>query len=74
MSKYKEEMEDLTTTYNIEKLYFDHILIRDNWAGIHYRYRMENKQTRVKTVGDRMQFLQFEEISSNLKIILSWVK
>lgn len=71
MVKYKQEMETLTNTYNIKKLYFDHIIIRDNWAGIHYRYRMENIQTGEKTVGDRMQFLQFEE---NLKIIFSWIK
>ena len=71
MVKYKQEMETLTNTYNIKKLYFDHIVIRDNWAGIHYRYRMENIQTGEKTVGDRMQFLQFEE---NLKIIFSWIK
>jgi len=74
MAKYKEEMETLTQKNLIEKLYFDHIIIRDNWAGIHYRYRMKDRQTEEISVGDRMQFLKFEGEDSNLKIVSSWVK
>ena len=58
MKTYKDAMEALTENKTIKKLYFDNILVRDNWAAIHYRYRIEYKETNQKEVGDRMQFLK----------------
>ena len=74
MTEYKEAMQKLSEETIIEKLYFDNILIRDNWAALHYRYRSENKQTNEKYVGDRMQFLKFELKESGYKIVASWIK
>lgn len=73
LTKYKEEITQLTNEQTIKKLYFENILIRDNWAAIHYRYRIE-KQSGEKTVGDRMQFLKFENINGSLKIVASWIQ
>ena len=73
MTEYKEAMQKLSEETIIEKLYFDNILIRDNWAAIHYRYRSENKQTNEKYVGDRMQFLKFELKENGYKIVDSWI-
>ena len=70
MSKYKEEMEKLFAGEKIEKLYFDNILIRDDWAAIHYRYRKFNKTTNELTsFGDRMEFFKFERKKGDLKIV-----
>ena len=76
MVEYKEAMEKLLEEKSIEKLYFDNILIKDNWAVLHYRYsryRSENKQTNEKYVGDRMLFLKFELKEGGYKIVSSWI-
>jgi len=74
MTEYKEAMKTLVGKEDIKKIYFDNILIRDNWAGLHYRYTSVNLQTKEKTAGDRMQFLKFEQKENGLKIIGSWIK
>ena len=74
MDEYKTEIEELFSKEVIEKLYFDNILIRENWAGLHYRYRREIKETHEKSFGDRMQFLKFEEKEGVLKITGSWIQ
>ena len=74
MKTYKDAMVALTENKTIKKLYFDNILVRDNWAAIHYRYRIEYKETNQKEVGDRMQFLKFIEEGGNYKIQASWIK
>jgi hypothetical protein len=70
MEQYKEEMEKLCNEKTITKLRFDHVFIREDWAAIHYRYRYEGENY----VGDRMQFLKFQERGGALKIIASWVQ
>jgi hypothetical protein len=75
MTAYKTAMTDLAAQKTIEKLYFDNILVRDNWAAIHYRYRSTTTETNEKYVGDRMQFLKFKEESANTyKIEATWIK
>ena len=74
MDVYKIEIQQLFSKEKIEKLYFDNILIRDNWAGLHYRYRREIIETHAKSFGDRMQFLKFEEKDGILKITGSWIQ
>ena len=70
MDKYKKEMEELCKEKTIKKLNFDNILIREDWAAIHYRYRIDNENY----VGDRMQFLKFQEKDGALKIVASWIQ
>ena len=70
MDKYKEEMEQLCEEKTIKKLRFDNVLIREDWAAIHYRYRIEEENY----VGDRMQFLKFQEKDGALKIVASWIQ
>ena len=75
IKNYKEAMKQLDETYEIKKLYFDNILIRDNWAALHYRYRRVNRADNTAYVGDRMQFLKFvEEEGGNYKIEESHIK
>ena len=74
MKTYKDAMKALVENKNIKKLYADNILVRDNWAAIHYRYRIEYFQTNEKEVGDRMQFLKFREEGTSYKIEASWIK
>ena len=71
MNEYKGNMTELFNREKIEKLYFDNILIRDNWAGLHYRYRKKNQDNEVIDFGDRMEFLHF---NNELKITGSWIQ
>lgn len=74
MDEYKTEMDTLSKEKKIEKLYFDNILIRDNWAALHYRYRSTDLSNSEIYVGDRMQFLKFKQDGSGFKIEASWIK
>ena len=75
-AKYKVEIKELFKKYDIKKIFSDNVLIRDKWVGLHYRFtnttlKLDNN---VKTVGDRMQFLQFEKKDNVWKIIASFIK
>ena len=74
LPKYKEAIDELAQKKTIKKLYFDNILIRDDWAALHYRYRSIDKQTNAIYVGDTMQFLKFKEVGNTYKIVGSWIK
>ena len=75
MDEYKGKMTELFGREKIEKLYFDNILIRDNWTGLHYRYRRKKRDTEeLIDFGDRMEFWYFKEIDGILKITGSWIK
>ena len=74
MDVFKKEMEDLCKNHTIKKLYFDNILIRDNWAALHYRYTNYNSEDKSTNAGDRMQFLKFEKKDDSLKIVASWIQ
>ena len=74
LEEYKKEMEELTKTHTIKKLYFDNVLIRDNWAALHYRYTNYNSEDKTTFAGDRMQFLKFEQKDGILKIVASWIQ
>ena len=68
---YLNEIKDLFDEEEIKKLYFDNVLIRENWAAIHYRYRSRGKKNFKVRVGDRMEFFRF---NSDLKIIGNWIQ
>ena len=74
MSKYKTEMEELFEKYEIKKIFFDNFLIRDKWVGLHYRFTNTTLTIKEKTVGNRMEFLQFEKKGNDWKIIASFIK
>ena len=74
LSEYKNEMKNLIKTQKLKKLYFDNILISENWAALHFRYSLEELKTGEKTFGDRMQFLKFEKSGNSLKIVSSWIQ
>ena len=73
MSEYKSAMRALAKNENIKKLYFNNILIRDNWAAVHYYFTIEDLKKGIKNWGDKMQFLKFEDKDEGLKIISSWI-
>ena len=54
MSEYKIAMKILASNEDIKKLYFDSILICDEWAAIHYRFTSVDLITGEKDWGDRM--------------------
>ncbi len=74
MIEYKSEINSLFDREKIEKLYFNNILIRDDWAALHYRYRRVVTSTNEKSVGDRMQFLKFKQDGDEYIIEASFVK
>ena len=74
VKNYIGAIKELNETYDIKKLYFDNILIRDEWAALHYRYRRVNRADNTTYVGDRMQFLKFVEEDGNYKIEESHIK
>ncbi len=75
MAAYGTAMRRLVAQKTIKKLYFDNILVRDNWAAIHYRYRSITTDKKEKYVGDRMQFLRFKEVGgNNYKIEATWIQ
>ena len=74
LSEYKNEMKNLVKTQNLKKLYFDSMLISENWAALHFRYSLEELKSGEKTFGDRMQFLKFEKSGNTLKIVSSWIQ
>ena len=73
MNEYKGNMTELFNKEKIEKLYFDNILIRDNWTALHYRFKNKTIENNV-TTGDRMEFFKFEEIEGKLKITRNWIQ
>ena len=74
MEEYKTAMRTLASKQDIKKLYFFNILVRDDWAAIHYQFITKYATTNKKDFGDRMQFLKFKEEGSNYKIGASWIK
>ena len=75
MTEYKDEIRAFFESEKITKLYFDNILIRDNWAAIHYRYRRESKNNHRIKVGDRMEFFKFiKKGDGNFSIEANWIQ
>ncbi len=70
MTQYKEEITELFKNETITKLYFDNILIRENWTAIHYRYRSFHKKDITINFGDRMEFFKFV----NYTIVANWIQ
>lgn len=60
----KENFGKIRTT----KLYFDSMLIRDDWAAIHCRVVEEDLSTGEKTPDDRMEFLHFRNENGKLVV------
>ncbi len=67
-------MEKRVSAANIEKKYFDSILISADWAAIHYRYVNTDKETGERTPWDGMEFYRFEKDGDELKIAEAWTK
>ena len=74
LTEYKNEMKTLVKTQNLKKLYFDSLLISENWAALHYRYSLEELKTGEKAYGDRMEFIKFEKSGNSLKIVSTWIQ
>ena len=70
MTQYKDEITELFKNETITKLYFDNILIRENWTAIHYRYRSFHKKDITINFGDRMEFFKFV----NYKIVANLIQ
>ena len=57
---------------NTKRVYFDNLLVRDNWAAIHYQIvSTVNGEKEVKSV---MQFFRFVEDEDGMKIAEVWNK
>lgn len=73
VTDYKTAMRKLASEQEIKKLYFYNILVRDDWAAIHYQF-ITKYSSNKRDFGDRMQFLKFKEEGNNYKIEESWIK
>ena len=74
LSEYKAVMQKLMETENVQRLYFDSMLISGEWAAIHYRTVSRDPETDERIPGDRMQFLRFAKISDGVKVTACWTK
>ena len=75
MEQYRKEITELFENELITKLYFDNILIRENWTAIHYRYRSYNKKDISRRIGDRMEFFKFKIVENGIyKIVANWIQ
>ena len=72
LKEYKDYLRNEAETVQKTRIYFDNMLIRDNWAAIHYRTVDTNLETGEKTDGDHMQFLEYEISGDDVKVIGSW--
>ena len=61
-------MEDM----NAKRVYFDNLMVRDNWAAIHYR--TVSTAEGQKEVRNFMQFFRFVETEDGVKIAEVWNK
>ena len=55
-----------------KRLYFDNLLVRDNWAAI--QYRIVYTENGVKEDKSMMQFMRFEEAEDGVKLVECWNK
>lgn len=74
LAQYKEAIRNVAQSTEVTSLYFDNMLIRGEWADIHYRVIAQDMETREMTVEDVMQFLHFEEDGDGVKVIECWTK
>ena len=58
--------------YLIRSLYFDNLLVRDNWAAI--QYRIVYTENGVKEDKSMMQFFRFVEEEDGVKLVECWNK
>ncbi len=56
------------------RVYFDSMLISGEWAAIHYRTVIEDRDKHGKEAGSRMQFLHFVENGGMLQVTECWTK
>jgi hypothetical protein len=74
LDEYKDSVKEAAKTNNVQKLYFDNILISGDWAAIHYRYTSEDLTTKEKKAGDSMQFIHFVKDGDGVKVDSAWMK
>ncbi len=68
LEEYKAFAKDEIENEQLTRLYFDNMLISDDWAGIHYRFTTVNANGE-KEANDLMQFLHFtQEDDGSLKV------
>ena len=72
LKEYQDTKDVLLKQTDIRMGDFHNMLIRDNWAAIHYRTVDTNLETGEKTDGDHMQFLEYEISGDDVKVIGSW--
>ena len=64
-----EEKQTQTT-----RVFFDSLLISGDWAAIHYRTVLTDRETGAKDAGSRMQFLRFAQTPDGLRVTETWTK
>lgn len=74
LSQYKESVKNTFGSIDVKRIYFDNMLISDDWAAIHYKVTNQDVLTGEKTAGDVMQFLRFSENGDSVKVIECWTK
>ena len=56
------------------RVYFESLLISGDWAAIHYRTVLTDRETGARDAGSRMQFLRFAKTPEGLRVTETWTK
>ena len=70
--QYLENARQWFEEKDTKRLYFDNLLVRDNWAAIHYR--TVSTVNGVKEDKSIMQFFRFREEEDGVKLVECWNK
>ncbi|MBP7347320.1 MAG: nuclear transport factor 2 family protein [Butyrivibrio sp.] len=68
LATYQATVKEADQTTDVQKLYFDNMLISGDWAAIHYRYVSTDLSTKIQTTGDAMQFFHFVKDGNDVRV------
>ena len=73
LSGYLSSLRDSETKTSVQKVYFDNILIKDDWAALHYRTIKTDKATGKRVAGEAMEFIHFDVSGRTPVITEIWI-
>ena len=74
LDEYKEAVCASAEETEVERLYFNNLLISGDWAALHYQVVNTNLATGERTTNNVMQFLHFEVNGDDVKVTECWTK
>lgn len=74
LDAYKAAVKEQMETKTVEKMYFDSMLISEDWGAIHFRIVATNPETGEREPGDMMQFFHFVQDGNTVRVDKSWTE